>query len=155
MGLPIEPENRDCIGSIMGFAVKSEPSWPFGDDCTVWSGGGRSPSGLDCTQLHPYARSWLSRATIRGAAACGRFNPSNVFRPLASRLDAIAAAGHAMQCGFPIVICSHSISYMSRFLGYVPEGRRALAELLHGLLKAFPNLRLSQWCRYRLGMEDE
>jgi peptidoglycan/xylan/chitin deacetylase (PgdA/CDA1 family) len=56
---------------------------------------------------------------------------------------AIAAAGRAVRCGFPIVICSHSINYMSHFFGYASEGRRELGELLHGLLKTFPNLRFA------------
>ena len=56
---------------------------------------------------------------------------------------AIDAARHAVQRGLPIIICSHSINYISRFLGYAAEGRRELGELLHGLLKAFPNLRFA------------
>lgn len=63
--------------------------------------------------------------------------------PDASVEDAIDAARRAVECGFPIVVCSHSINYMSRFLGYAEEGRRQLAEFLRRLLEAFPNLRFA------------
>ena len=56
---------------------------------------------------------------------------------------AIGAACRAVECGFPIVVCSHSINYISRFLGYAEDGRRQLAELLRRLLAAFPNLRFA------------
>jgi hypothetical protein len=56
---------------------------------------------------------------------------------------AIEAASRAVECGFPIIVCSHSINYISRFLGYAEEGRCYLGELLERLLKAFPNLRFA------------
>src|SRR5262249_24256153 len=56
---------------------------------------------------------------------------------------AIGAARRAVECGFPIIVCSHSINYVSRFLGYAEEGRRQLGELVRRLLEAFPNLRFA------------
>jgi hypothetical protein len=56
---------------------------------------------------------------------------------------AMEQARRAVACGFPVVACSHSINYMSRFLGCAEEGRRQLAEFLRHLLAAFPNLRFA------------
>jgi hypothetical protein len=56
---------------------------------------------------------------------------------------AITDARRAAECGFPIIVCSHSINYISRFLGYADKGRRQLGDLLRGLLEAFPNLRFA------------
>lgn len=57
--------------------------------------------------------------------------------------SAIDAAARIVECGHPIVVCSHSINYMSRFLGQAEEGRRQLAELLRGLLAICPDLRFA------------
>ena len=56
---------------------------------------------------------------------------------------AIDAAARIVECGHPIVVCSHSINYMSRFLGNAEAGRRQLADLLRGLLAAYPDLRFA------------
>ena len=63
--------------------------------------------------------------------------------PTADVQSAMDAARQAVRCGFPIVVCSHSINYMSRFLDQAEQGRRQLAELLRRLLDAFPNLRFA------------
>jgi O-antigen/teichoic acid export membrane protein len=57
--------------------------------------------------------------------------------------NAIGVARRAVERGRPIIICSHSINYISRFLGGAEEGRRQLGELLRGLLQAFPDLRFA------------
>jgi hypothetical protein len=56
---------------------------------------------------------------------------------------AISVARRAVECGLPIIVCSHSINYISRFLGYAEKGRRQLGDLLRGLLETFPNLRFA------------
>jgi hypothetical protein len=56
---------------------------------------------------------------------------------------AISDARRAVECGFPMIVCSHSINYISRFLGYADKGRRQLGDLLRGLLETFPNLRFA------------
>jgi hypothetical protein len=56
---------------------------------------------------------------------------------------ALSDARRAVECGFPIIVCSHSINYISRFLGYADKGRRQLGDLLRGLLETFPNLRFA------------
>jgi hypothetical protein len=58
-------------------------------------------------------------------------------------VKAMEQARRAVASGFPVVVCSHSINYMSRFLGSAEEGRRHLGELLHHLLIAFPDLRFA------------
>jgi hypothetical protein len=69
------------------------------------------------------------------------------FEPALNGADAvekaISAACCAVECGFPIIVCSHSINYISRFLGHADKGRRQLGDLLRGLLETFPNLRFA------------
>jgi hypothetical protein len=69
------------------------------------------------------------------------------FEPALNGADAaekaMSVACCAVECGFPIIVCSHSINYISRFLGYADKGRRQLGDLLRGLLETFPNLRFA------------
>jgi hypothetical protein len=69
------------------------------------------------------------------------------FEPALNGADAVEKAMSVACCaverGFPIIVCSHSINYISRFLGYADKGRRQLGDLLRGLLETFPNLRFA------------
>jgi hypothetical protein len=56
---------------------------------------------------------------------------------------ALEAARDAVQRGLPIILCSHSINYISRYLQYATKGRRQLSEILYALLETFPNLRFA------------
>jgi hypothetical protein len=54
-----------------------------------------------------------------------------------------AEARRAVRKGLPIVICSHSINYITRFTAAAETGRAALRKLLTGLLEEFPSLRFA------------
>jgi O-antigen/teichoic acid export membrane protein len=56
---------------------------------------------------------------------------------------ALAQAAECVAAGLPITICTHSINYVSRFLGRAAQGREDLSRLLNGLRERFPNLRFA------------
>ncbi len=74
--------------------------------------------------------------------------PRNVFfEPVldANALHAsIKAAELAVSRGEPIVVCTHSINYVSRHLGRAQEGLSQLSALLTALRQRFPDLRFAQ-----------
>jgi hypothetical protein len=69
------------------------------------------------------------------------------FEPVLSAPDVVARAldqaMHAVALGFPVVICTHSINYQSRFVGQAEESRLLLRTLIEELLKKFPGLRFA------------
>jgi O-antigen/teichoic acid export membrane protein len=69
------------------------------------------------------------------------------FEPCLQAEDAVASAmaeaSQAVAAGAPIVICTHSINYVSRFLGRAEFARGELARLLAALQARFPNLRFA------------
>jgi hypothetical protein len=56
---------------------------------------------------------------------------------------AIAQAEAAVARGLPVVVCSHSINYISRYLGRAEHGRKALKEFGERLLQKYPNIRFA------------
>src|SRR5262249_50449944 len=96
--------------------------------------------GLEAAQM-------IGRRGISASRAMVILERNVAFEPALTRASAvekaIGAARRAVACGFPIIVCSHSINYISRFLGYAEEGRRHLGELVRRLLEAFPNLRFA------------
>ena len=56
---------------------------------------------------------------------------------------ALQAADAAVARGEPIVVCTHSINYVSRHVGLADEGRKQLAALLVALLQRYPDLRFT------------
>jgi O-antigen/teichoic acid export membrane protein len=56
---------------------------------------------------------------------------------------AIGQAKRAVAAAVPIIICSHSINYISRFINQAEFGRKALGRLLTALLAEFPNIRFA------------
>jgi hypothetical protein len=69
------------------------------------------------------------------------------FEPVLSALDVVARAldqaTHAVERGFPVVVCTHSINYQSRFVGQAEESRLLLRTFLEALLRKFPQLRFA------------
>lgn len=69
------------------------------------------------------------------------------FEPVLSAPDAVARAldqaTHAVELGFPVVVCTHSINYQSRFVGKAEESRLLLRTFIGELLKKFPELRFA------------
>jgi len=69
------------------------------------------------------------------------------FEPVFSEGDcvgkAVAEAKQAVSRGEPIIICSHSISYISRYLERAASSRVLLEDLLKTLLREFPDLRFA------------
>ena len=70
-----------------------------------------------------------------------------VFEPALDSGDVVARAmgeaRRAIRKGLPVVICSHSINYITRFTNAAENGRAALAKLLTGLLNEYPLLRFA------------
>jgi hypothetical protein len=56
---------------------------------------------------------------------------------------ALGQARRAIRKGLPVVICSHSINYITRFTNAAENGRASLRKLLTGLLEEFPHLRFA------------
>lgn len=56
---------------------------------------------------------------------------------------ALALSEIMVQAGLPIIVCSHSINYMSRHLGRAQFACDSLSRLLSGLLERFPDLRFA------------
>jgi hypothetical protein len=57
---------------------------------------------------------------------------------------ALGQARRAVAQGTPIVVCTHSINYVARFVGRAERSRELLRTLLRSLLEAFPNLRFAR-----------
>ncbi len=99
--------------------------------------------GLEAAQM-------IGQRGISASRALVILERNVAFEPALTRAaaveKAIGAACRAVECGFPIIVCSHSINYISRFLGYAEEGRRHLGVLLRRLLEVFPNLRFAADC---------
>jgi len=60
----------------------------------------------------------------------------------------MAAAHRAVAAGSPIVICTHSINYITRFNGKAEESVSRLVELIERLLDRYPNLGFCDDGRY-------
>ena len=56
---------------------------------------------------------------------------------------ALSQAEIAVKSGLPIVVCSHSINYVSRFLDRAEESRSLLCEFVQSLQRLFPDLRFA------------
>ena len=69
------------------------------------------------------------------------------FEPVLSEDDVISVAlreaQRAVLFGTPIVICTHSINYVTRFVGAAERSRELLRQLLLSLLERFPDLRFA------------
>ena len=67
------------------------------------------------------------------------------FEPVLKEGNAVSAALEmartAVARGYPIVICSHSINYISRFVGRADEARAGLRTLCENLLQLYPDAR--------------
>jgi hypothetical protein len=61
----------------------------------------------------------------------------------ANMSDLLRSARQAVAAGVPIIVCSHSINYLSRFNAKAQFSRRLLKELLERLRDEFPDLRFS------------
>jgi len=57
---------------------------------------------------------------------------------------ALAQAKSAVARSVPIVICTHSINYLSRFVGAAERSREGLRKLLRSLLEDLPDLRFAR-----------
>ena len=82
----------------------------------------------------------------RGLLSLGRnvfFEPVLGDKPGAVIERAIEQAEGAVVAGLPIIVCSHSINYISRFLGKGALGRDALATFLTKLMAQFRELRFA------------
>jgi hypothetical protein len=70
------------------------------------------------------------------------------FEPVLSARDVVARAldeaTRAVDRGFPVVVCTHSINYQSRFLGKAEDSRMLLRRFVEELLKQFPDLRFAR-----------
>jgi hypothetical protein len=70
-----------------------------------------------------------------------------MFEPVLEEGDVVSRAldqaKGAVASGAPIVICSHSINYATRFVAGAERSRALLSGLLESLLDAFPNLRFA------------
>lgn len=69
------------------------------------------------------------------------FEPA--LRPNAVLDNALAQAQVAVASGSPIIVCSHSINYVSRYLGRAEQSREMLRAYLSRLLQEFPDLRFA------------
>jgi hypothetical protein len=69
------------------------------------------------------------------------FEPA--LQPDGSVAAALAQAQAAVARGSPIIVCTHSINYVSRHLGRAQQSRAMLREFLGQLLKTFPDLRFA------------
>jgi hypothetical protein len=56
---------------------------------------------------------------------------------------ALRESERAVAAGLPVIMCSHSINYISRFVGRADQGREALARFLGQLMHRFPELRFA------------
>ncbi|MBI3675212.1 MAG: hypothetical protein HY243_01165 [Proteobacteria bacterium] len=69
------------------------------------------------------------------------------FEPVLLGFDLVTAAldqaMRAAERGFPIVVCSHSINYLTRFSGRASESRLLLGTFVKALLNLYPNLRFA------------
>ena len=68
--------------------------------------------------------------------------------------QAVAEASQAVAAGSPIVICSHSINYVSRFLNQAEFARGQLAQLLAQLKLQFPDLRFASDREFRSAWQN-
>lgn len=66
--------------------------------------------------------------------------------------DLIRSARKAVAAGVPIIVCSHSINYVSRFNDKAQFSRSLLKELLERLRDEFPDLRFSNDARFEYEM---
>jgi len=76
------------------------------------------------------------------------FQRNVTFEPVLEEGDVVARAldqaQRAVARDAPIVICTHSINYVTRFVGGAERSRELLQQLLVSLLDAFPDLRFAR-----------
>src|SRR5260221_3607135 len=76
-----------------------------------------------------------------------QLNRNVEFEPVLGERDAVSVAlrqaERTVSRGTPIVICTHSINYLTRFVESAERSREMLRELLTSLLKLFPDLRFA------------
>jgi hypothetical protein len=107
----------------------------------------------DKTTFRLYAREGIETVQLVGQRGLSQsknilLSERNVqFEPLLhgkeALSNAIAQAELSVARGLPIIVCSHSINYISRYLSRAKDGRDALRELSVRLLQKFPNMRFA------------
>jgi hypothetical protein len=69
------------------------------------------------------------------------------FEPALSENDvvprALAQAARAVSRGTPVVVCTHSINYITRFVRRAEDSREVLRRLITSLLELYPDLRFA------------
>lgn len=69
------------------------------------------------------------------------------FEPVLSENDvvprALAQAARAVSRGTPVVVCTHSINYITRFVRRAEDSRELLRRLITSLLELYPDLRFA------------
>ncbi|HTQ98368.1 MAG TPA: hypothetical protein VMH83_00195 [Candidatus Acidoferrum sp.] len=114
------------------------PGYRFNDDtCRLWAGHG-------IAIVHSAQPFHDGESRVWNQARNVFFEP--VLRDDAL-LAALQAAEQAVGRGEPIVICSHSINYVSRHVGAAADGRAALLQLLQELKRRHPDLRYADEAR--------
>ena len=89
----------------------------------------------------------LGNSPLATSSGLLQLNRNVHFEPVLSESEAVSnalrQAERAVLCGTPIIICTHSINYITRFVGAAERSRQLLQQLLASLLELFPNLRFA------------
>jgi hypothetical protein len=100
------------------------------------------------TKHHIQAVQNVGPGPLETDGALIEFQRNVTFEPVLEEGDVVARAldqaQRAVARDAPIVICTHSINYVTRFVGGAERSRELLRELLASLLHAFPDLRFAR-----------